>query len=436
MVSFRCRLIWVLGLGLLHPVLAQSSVQLRDKVVSGRAQTYADLLRVLEGRRLRNLESVGEGAAVPSAASVQGASCFWLPDGNRKLLVLLAEGGGFGVLALYRFDGRFALMDAVDVTRGPHTSLSARPLLTIQRDHPAFRLSHWHDNSSESYDQTTVVGVVGGRLRALLQLPTAYGFAETFLPEVCKTAASYDLAVAPAGRHGYRDLTVRYQQKTVAHANSPDFDWNTGILDRRTLEQTATWNPRLQVYQRPVGQVRHASGVVESVSEGRSELRLGGLRLAYPVGFKFAPRPPRPGEVWRFDYTRGWSGDELLEAHFQGRSEACVQAAVEVVRRYSRALHKGDYSAAYASFSHARRQRRSLDEFVRLSSDVDFAALDEWKHGFKVLFYSRGAVRLLALTGDARDGEEGCLCFTVVRQGSVWVLDRVEALPLGAWIRS
>ena len=456
--------------GLSKPAPYYRSAQLTQQVLPGRPETFADLLGLLapglrqnQGGHLRRLKPLPgtpsdadngtpstPQAAPPPTVSVRDISTFWLQDGNRRLLVLLAELAspqeGFPpyVLALYQLNPGVVLLDAVDVSTGPHIGLAGE-LLPIRPGHPAFTLLNWHDNSSESFEQTTVVGLLDGHFRALLQLPTAYGFTNFFPPDdVCRRASSFKLAVSPGHNQGYQNLTIRYQHKAVCHPSSAPFDWNSGIVDSLTLEKTAIWNPHSQAYQAPASQFTVTGVVYSDLPEGGagdSQIRFwadGHLFRFTHQGNPPKSKPWQTGQLWRIRYQKGWSGDEILESSYLGQADPELQSAVGLLKSHYRKLKAGKYEAAYSELSGAWQQQQSLPDFIRLNSESEPTLVEEWSQGFKVLDHTHGRVRLLALASDLSrsDSPPGSLRFTLIKQGRSWVIDRVEAAPLADWVRS
>ncbi len=340
---------------------------------------------------------------VLESGPLDGKNATWFRTGDGLTVALLESEKR---LVVYR--GK-QVVDKMDLPEAGHVSLTN--LMEIRAGFPAVVVQTWHDNSSESFDQQTVVGLWKGKLRKLLELPTAYGCVLTFEPEICKQSASFDLAPGQPGPEGVRDLSITANWKAVAHSPTDKWDWDSGVLAETHQTVVARWNPASHAYALP------AVRVSEVVYCGQDRLDKG-LR----------GHDPRltPGDTVRVRYVPDWA---TLSLQRQG-SDDLLKGALAMLRKHYDLMAAGDFKAAYLDLSPARR---------KLQTQKDFAATNEGARAFprqcRVLSHTPYQVEVLCLAAElAGEPEPGCYAFTLVRNENAWCIDRIEKRPLKAWV--
>ena len=178
---------------------------------------------------------------------------FWLKDRGEKLLVLLLRLEIEKlVIGLFKTSPSVDLLDAVTIAQDMHVDVDAEKLWQIHPQHQAFAAHSWHDNSSESFDGYTFISVVDGKLRAVADPASAYGFTE-YSParrRVCKTATSPEFRFVRSASGDYLDLMITETTLKVCHRDSEEWSWKTGIVSKRSLVRVWRWNPKYKQYRR------------------------------------------------------------------------------------------------------------------------------------------------------------------------------------------
>jgi hypothetical protein len=178
---------------------------------------------------------------------------FWLRDGaNRFLVLLLTVDGEKLVIGLFRISPSVALLDAVTIAQDVHVNVNREKLWPIHSQREAFAVHSWHDNSSESFDQYTLISIVDGKLRAIAAPPGLQGFTD-YSParqRVCKTAMTPDFRFVRSPQREYFDLIVHEKTLKVCHRDSENWNWDTGIVYKKSVRRLWQWSAKNKQYRR------------------------------------------------------------------------------------------------------------------------------------------------------------------------------------------
>jgi hypothetical protein len=245
-----------------------------DQIVPGSRQTVLDLARRIipdiktdsNGSRItgsdlsgiRLLDGVEETAMELDLDSrdeleITEFDYIWLKnEGARLLALLLTLEPEKLVIGLFKTSPTITLLDAATITQDVHVTVDPRKLWPIHPQHEAFAVHFWHDNSSESFDQYTLISVVNGKLRAVadtggFQGSTDYSPARR---RVCKTALSPAFRFAPSPTSGYFDLIVTEVTLKVCHPEAESWTWKTGVVYRKSVSRVWRWSAKDDKYRR------------------------------------------------------------------------------------------------------------------------------------------------------------------------------------------
>ena len=214
--------------------------------------TGSDLsgIRLLDGVEETGMELDPES---DDECEITDPDYFWLKNGGERLLVLLLRLEiDKLVIVLYKTSPVVDLLDAVTIAQDIHVDVDSEKLWQIHPQHEAFVAHSWHDNSSESFDRHTFISVVDGKLRAVADPASSYGFTE-YSParqRVCKTATSPEFRFVRSASGAYFDLIVTETTLKVCHGDSEEWSWKTGIVSKRSVARVWRWNPKSKQYRR------------------------------------------------------------------------------------------------------------------------------------------------------------------------------------------
>jgi hypothetical protein len=411
---------------------------LKDTVLAGHSETYADLLRRLmpdlraEGSlyrasrvtHVRPLCADDEFSERPF--SLQSVQHFALGD----LRVVFCSGGGArSFLAAFRVSPSISLVDAVEIGQAGHIDLQAQVSRTL------FTVSFWHDNSGESYDRTIVVGWVKERFKPVLSLPQGYGFVQSLGGAQVHSSISFKVAAVSPSHGEYPDLRITATSRVVCHPVQSEWNWQTGVLEHRVVTRTAVWDAG--AYSDPFASrlsVLHLHGVVYGVCNGG--LVICGDKV---LRLRFNPNDRKRlnvdslkcGTECDVRYMQDWDGDHLLSVTPSKKADRDVTAAVKLVGTFYQAMSGADYAAAYAHLSARWRRGESLDHFERSNANVEYPSVYE----MTILRQAAGEMRLLALSRE--QWNRAVLAFRLVREdGAGWVIDEVRPTTVEELLRA
>lgn len=172
---------------------------------------------------------------------------------NGRLLVLIhvrSDNGGLtgwnevAVLALFELVPSLKLLDAVDVQADKESEIwSERPLIQISKQTDAVVISNSHHNSSQGYQNLTIVAPVKGRIRNVFEL------GELLSSNDCGNNITQTASISSikGTTRSYFNISVRV--KSVKNPDDASCEKRTKGYTR-TYNATAVWSESKGKYQK------------------------------------------------------------------------------------------------------------------------------------------------------------------------------------------